>query len=203
MVRLNSSFGLALAFVLLLNSGNALAQNEVKEVSDKGVSFGEQQTTRWRVGVVVTAVNGPMKSVRATVPIPIEWPEQDVKVVDEDVSRGVKVSHRDLGGVRQLLVRMPRIPNGRTAKALFTYEITRKEVIAPTDHSVFEIPKKVPKNLKRWLNNSPYIDSRDRKIRSLAKESSRRCCGVGKTSNRGDAAWFPTPPLLRRFRRTR
>ena len=155
--------------LVLVFSCCLLAQNEPKEISEKGIAFGNKKTVQWRVGVVIKASNGPMKSAYATVPIPTQWPEQTVKVVNEDVSRGVKVSHRNLGGVRQMLVQSSGIAGGKTAKALFTLEITRREILAPKDPEVFEIPKTVPRNLKKFLNASPYIETRDSKIRSLAK----------------------------------
>ena len=157
------------ALILILLASCCVAQNVEPKADEKGVSFGEGQTARWQVGVVIKATRGPMRSAFATVPVPVEWPEQEVKVVEEKISRGVKVSHRDLGGVRQMLVRMPGIANGKSAGAVFTYEITRKKINAPEDPSVFEIPKRVPRNLKRWLNSSPYIESRDSKIRKLAR----------------------------------
>ena len=160
-----------LVATLALACSPLLAQNESKEVSDKGITFGNQKTVQWRVGVVIRAKKGPMKSAFATVPVPVVWPEQSVKVVNEDVSRGVRVSHRNLGGVRQMLVQSSGIRNGGEAKAIFTLEITRKEILPPEDTSVFRIPKSVPRNLRLFLNNSPYIDKRDSKIRSLAKEA--------------------------------
>ena len=42
------------------------------------------------------------------VPVPIEWPEQTVKVAEQDVSPGVKVSYQPLGDTAKVLV--VRIP---------------------------------------------------------------------------------------------
>ena len=41
------------------------------------------------------------------------------------------------------------------------------------------MPKKAPRDTKRWLNSSPYIDTRDSKIKSLAKEKFRSLEGEG------------------------
>ena len=112
-----------------------------------------------------------MQSVFATVPVPIQWPEQKVKLLKKDLSRGVRIGQRKHGGVQQLLIRMPGIPNGRTAYAIFTMEITRKEILAPEDTDIYEIPKKVPRDVKRWLGSSPYIESRHAKFSSLARDA--------------------------------
>lgn len=161
------------ALLVSCPAGQAPAQNTVKTVSDTGVSFGTEKTTNWRVGVIVEATSGPMKAVYVTVPVPSEWPEQSVKVVSEDVTRGVRVRQRDLGGVKQMLVTMPSIPLGRTAKALFTFEVRRREILAPKDPSAFRIPDKLSRELRNFVGNSPYIESRDDKIRTLAREATK------------------------------
>ena len=179
MKRLNRTltvFVFALATVLV--ASNAAAQNTPEEKpSEKGVSYGKESKAHWRVGVQVTASKGPMQSVLATVPVPISWPEQKIRLIDEDISRGVRVKQRNLNGVRQLVISMGRIPNGATAHALYTIEVTRKEILAPKDTSVFKIPRKAPRDIKRWLNGSPYIESRDSKIRSLARETTKEVDG--------------------------
>lgn len=178
MKNLNSSvFTSVLLFVCLL-TGVLHAQNAVEEVPENGIQFGKESTTQWRVGVKVTASKGPMKSVTATVPVPVSWPEQTIKLVDKDISRGVRVSNRNLGGVRQMLVQMPSIPHGKTAAAIFTLEITRKEIVAPEETDSYVVPKKIPKEVKRWLNSSPYIESRDSKIKSLAREATKDIDGA-------------------------
>ena len=147
-----------------------LGSSDDAALSSKGVSFNQEKVSRWRVGVVVTAKGGPCKGLFATIPIPVQWPEQEVKVIDEDVSRSARVSHRDLGGARQMLVKIPSLSAGKTAKALFTYEVTRKEIVAPEDTSIYQTPTKLPREIRRYLGTSPYIESRHSKIRALAKE---------------------------------
>lgn len=162
----------------LVACGTAFAQNSSEEISDKGITFGQQRAARWQIGVRVTASKGPLQNVLATVPIPMEWPEQNIKIVKREVSRGVRVGKRELGGVRQLLIKMPGIPKGKTGQAVFTLDITRKEIVAPKDTSVFVVPRKVPRELKKWLNSSPYIESRDKKIKSMAKGATKDLDGA-------------------------
>ena len=70
----------------------ALAQ--FKEDDAGGVKTGAAQTHKWKAGVVVTAMGGPCRSIVGYVPVPIEWPEQTVKVCEQEVSPGVKVATR-------------------------------------------------------------------------------------------------------------
>ena len=104
----------------------------------KGVTFGREQITRWQVGVIVKAVGGHCKGIYGTIPVPTDWPEQEVRVVEEDVSRSARVKHRDLGGVKQMLVQIPLLRAGQTAKALFTYEIRRREINPPPNTTVWQ-----------------------------------------------------------------
>lgn len=171
---------LVVAVVLFWLSGClvAPAQNRSSKASDKGIAFGEEKTSRWQVGMVVKADQGPLKSVYGTVPVPIDWPEQQVKVVDKQLTPGVRVSHRNLGGVRQMLVKMPAIRGGQTARAVVTFEIRRKSIVGPKDPDLFEIPKRIPRDIRRWLSSSPYIETRDSKIRSLAKSATKDVDGA-------------------------
>ena len=45
--------------------------------------------------------------------VPVEWPEQTVKIVKEDISPGAKVTYRTIGGaVQQMIVSVPFLPAG-------------------------------------------------------------------------------------------
>lgn len=168
-----------------LFAGPAWSQNVDADVQDadgsvvEGIGFGDAKTTHWKVGVIVTAARGPVSGVLCTIPEPLEWPEQTVSLVSQDVSPGVRVKHRDLGGVRQLVVKIPKLPNQKTAKALFTYKITRRSITAPPSTESFVFPKKVSRADKRWLGNSPYITTRDKQIQTLAKERFRSLAEEG------------------------
>ncbi len=161
---------LLLAIALWCCPGSVTEAQLTEEQNEKGISFGSEHVTRWRVGVVIKAVGGPCKGLLATIPVPTDWPEQEVKIIEEDVSPSARVSRRDLEGVLQLMIRIPMLRSGETAKAVYTYEVRRKEIEAPADTSDFVIPKKLPRDVRQYLAASPYIEIRNRKIRSLAKE---------------------------------
>src|SRR5688572_393248 len=55
-----------------------------------GIRFGNKITQRYKVGVVITAPGGPCAGVYATIPVPTDWPEQQVKIVAEEISPSVK-----------------------------------------------------------------------------------------------------------------
>jgi len=138
---------------------------------NKGARLDKELVQRWRLGVEITA-NGPCAGIFATAPVPTNWPEQRVRVVEEDTSPEVgQMTYRELdNGVQQMLVAIPQLAQGRTAKAQVTLEIQRFSLLAPEDPSVFVIPKTLPKDLKKYLTASPYIETRNKEIQKQAKE---------------------------------
>jgi len=163
---------LVAVFLFVFCAGQSQAQ--FKEApQDKGARLDREATTRIKIGVVVKAT-GTTHHAIATAPIPIEWPEQRVQIVNEEVSPQVKnVSYRQVGagGVKQMVVEIPQLLAGQEAKALITFEVTRNALAAPPDTSIFKIPKKLDRQLTVFIGTSPYIESRHPKIIAAAKEA--------------------------------
>jgi transglutaminase-like putative cysteine protease len=107
------------------------------------------------------------------VPVPIEWPEQTVKVCEQEVSPGVKVSYQTLDETAKLMVlHIPWIAAGEQAKAVMTFEVNRSMQLAPADKTVFVLPaaKDISPALRRYLTASPKIEVQNAKIHKAAKE---------------------------------
>jgi transglutaminase-like putative cysteine protease len=151
------------------------AMCQLASAADRGPKLGEAQVQRVRVGIIVTAQSGPCKGIVGTTPVPIDWPEQSVKIVDEETSPFVKdVDYRLVaGGVKQMLVSVPQLPPTEEAKALVTFEIKRHALLPPDDTSVYVLPnlRKLPREVRPFLGDSPYIESRHNRIKNLAKET--------------------------------
>lgn len=79
-----SRFLSALA-ALLVFASSSVAQFGPKEEADGGPRLDKGLTQKWQVGVKVRAVGGNVGSLLGTIPVPSDWPEQQVKVVAEDV----------------------------------------------------------------------------------------------------------------------
>jgi hypothetical protein len=161
---------------LLLASLPAASLAQFKEPSgDKGPKLDREITERIKVGVIITATGGLLQRVVATAPVPADWPEQRVKVVNEEVSAMVKsVTYRTIrggGGLKQMVVEIPQLPAGQEAKALVTFEVTRNTIVAPADTSLYKIPKKLDRQMLINIGPSPYIESRHPKIVAAAKEA--------------------------------
>ncbi|MGD9720974.1 MAG: transglutaminase domain-containing protein [Pirellulales bacterium] len=141
--------------------------------AEHGPRLEGQSTQRIKIGVIIKATGGTVQNVVATVPVPDEWPEQQVRVVDEDIAPSyAKVDYRQItggGGVRQLVLKVPRLAAGLEARALITFEVTRRGWAAPADTASYRIPQKLNRDLTIDLGTSPYIESRHPKIVAAAK----------------------------------
>ncbi len=148
-------------FLLLLGTGAAVAQH---------IRFVNPIIQRWQVGMIVVAP-GACTGIVATVPVPRPWPEQQVKIVDQDVSSHARLlPYRTLnGGVTQMRISIPRLAAGETAKALITLEITKSSIAGPTKTDGLTIPAP-SRELRQYLGSSPSIETSDPKIKRLAEE---------------------------------
>lgn len=104
------------------------------------------------------------------------------------------MTYRNLdGGVKQMVVNIPRLAKGEKASVEQIYECTLREILPPEETADFVIPAKVSKELAKLLLPSPYIESNSPEIKKLAPEIDRRY----RWSNEGldcSPAQLPLPP---------
>jgi len=144
---------------------------QFKEETGKGWRLGDPVVHRWQAGIVVKAVAGACKNIVGTAPLPRDWPEQQVEIVEEDFSPGVSVQYRTVNNlVEQMVVKIPNLPNGQEAKAVVTVEVRRFVQLPPEDPTVFKIPETMPAEIRMFLTPSPKIESHDPKIKDQAKQ---------------------------------
>ncbi len=163
---------LCLAAIVLAGSP-LVAQAQFKQGDTKGPRLGEFKIERWQAGTIVSANSGPCTGIAAYLPVPIDWPEQEVRVVEEDVSPSVKITYQTIDrSVKVMTVRIARLPAGDKAKALSTMEIKRFALLPPENTDTYELPdpRKLDASVRIYLGPSPYIESRNARIRSVAKE---------------------------------
>jgi hypothetical protein len=161
------------AMLWTLPVASAIAQFDSKPAAGQAAagSLGKSETHKWEYGIIVTAAGGPCAGLSGTVPIPQDWPEQQVKVIGEEISPAVRRhSYRTIEGLKQLVFEIPQLPAGEKATCLITLEITRSEQQKPSDTASFVMAKEMPRDIKKYLGASPFIESANSKFRSLAKE---------------------------------
>jgi transglutaminase-like putative cysteine protease len=165
---------LPLAMVLLVAFGG-VEQTRGQFDSTTGTpaagKLGDSTKQTWEFGVVITAKGGPCVGLMGTIPLPTDWPEQQVKVVSEDISPTVRRhSQRKLDGLTQLLFEIPQLRAGETANCLLTVEVTRSVQLPPGDTSGLSIPDDLPREMRKYLGASPSIEVSNSKFRPLVRE---------------------------------
>ena len=153
----------------LLAPGAAMAAESMQR---GGPSFANERTERWQVGVIVQAGGGRVTGIVATLPIPMDWPEQTGRSVDQDISPQVSnVDYQVLqDGVRQKRVGIARLNPGERAQAVLVLEVVKRDIAAPEATDSLQVPERVDRDMRLYLRPSPYIESTDRRIQQVARE---------------------------------
>ena len=176
-------FMLALVAILAVAPARAQFLDGTDDApSSAGPTLGDVRPQLFRVGMEITAAGGRCRNIYATMPVPGDWPEQKVRIVDEDCSPGVKgPSYRRLDdGVRQMIVQIPDLPAGDTARAVVTFELERAAILPPRQTAGLRVPDKPDRALRAFLGTSPSIETRHPKIVKLAKETGAGLDGWAK-----------------------
>jgi hypothetical protein len=151
----------------------AWAQIEAAVDAPNVPKYGPPETIRFCVGAEITASRGACRGIVAMVTVPLECPEQQVRIIEEDISPDVReMTYRPVpgGDVKQLLISVPQLPRGATARAIVTCEVSSRPILPPEKTDDLVIPKKLHPKIRVYTNASPYIESKHQKIRSLSKE---------------------------------
>lgn len=152
------------AAFLLLTAGMSAT------VAGQTIRFDGAKPQRWQIGMTVEA-QGAITGIVATVPVPVPWPEQKVKLVGQDVSRDARIQYKSLdGGVTQMEIRIPRLNAGQTAKALLTLEVIKGSIHAPAQVAGLKAPAQPSRELRQYLGTSPQIETTHRDIQALAAQ---------------------------------
>lgn len=141
------------------------------EDSPAAIRLINPRTQRWQFGVVVRA-RGETNGIVATLPVPMPWPEQEVKVIAQDTTpqvRSVKFAVLE-NGVKQMTVTIPRLAAGEQASALVTVEVVKRDIVAPAATDGLHAASPAPRELRGCLGVSPYIETEDRTIRQSAEQ---------------------------------
>jgi hypothetical protein len=122
------------------------------------------------LGLEVIARDGPCASLSCGFPLPKDWPEQKITVVDQRHSANVRnLTVRTLGdGVQQARFLVSNLRRGDSAEVVYTLKIERKRILPPEDTSGFAIPRSPSASIRRYLTESPFIETRHPTVRKEA-----------------------------------
>jgi hypothetical protein len=69
-----------------------------------------------------------------------------------------------------MLIHVPFLQNGNTARAIITAEVSTRPVMPPENTDDLVVPKKIPAKIRIYTNGSPYIEVKHQRVRTLSKE---------------------------------
>jgi hypothetical protein len=167
-----------------LASPTLLAQDAVEqgstsgqEETHRGVEYYAPRKMEMQFGMRFHSNDNYCTKLHATIPFPLNWPEQTVTVLSQQVPPNMIWMFRDLPtGVkqsalaRQLVMDVPSLSPNNEMDMIFRVEIEKSFIKAPADTSVFVIPKKLPNEMNWFMKKSPYIDIEHSEIRRVAKQ---------------------------------
>jgi transglutaminase-like putative cysteine protease len=158
------------------NDGDGATSTDKTEPDDStevvGVTFSDPVRSNYQVGFQALAVKKSATQVLITLPVPNDWPEQTVSVVDETIPTDMgSVKDRELNsGVKQLVVTVPRLRPGTEVRMLMTYQMKTSQINLPPDTTVFLRPRISHREGKPYTQSSPEITFRDSKLKKQVKE---------------------------------
>lgn len=135
--------------------------------------LGETVVQRWRIGMIFVAQGGAMTQIVGSTSVPMDWPEQRVRVVAEDLSPGMSVSYRPVEGMgRQMTLKLASLADGDEARGIITFEVKRSLAGPPEETDGFELAdaSKLDRKLMPYLAASPLIETTSPEIRGACKE---------------------------------
>ncbi|MEM6799229.1 MAG: transglutaminase-like domain-containing protein [Planctomycetota bacterium] len=175
MTYLHRTLSIAPLLLALCVAAPAAGQLLEDEPVTGPTTYGDAVVGRFQVGAEITASRGACRDVQAMVAVPLECAEQQVRIVEEDFTSDVQsVTYRDVPGgeARQMLITIPYLPAKAEARAVVTFEVSTRKVLPPEDTAAAElvIPRRPPRDLRRYAAVSPFIEAKDRRIRKIARE---------------------------------
>ena len=142
-----------------------------------GIQLFAPRKMEMQFGMRVNSNQNICSNLLATMPFPLNWPEQTVKVINSQIPPNVTWQWRDLpigakqsALARQLVMKAAILSPNSQLNLLIDVEIEKSFINPPPDTTVFVIPKKVPQKMDMFLQSSPYIEIDLGEIRKVAKQ---------------------------------
>lgn len=160
----------ALLSTLLLVAGSSTSGS-----ADELLRYESPQTQTWKVGLQLDTRGSTIVDAIATFPIFMEWPEQAVRLVDQQIDASVSFweARDNLDGVKQIFARMNRIDGSNSSTdILLTFQIDKSRIVGPSSQQIagLQIPKRIDKSLRGGMGSSPFINTSDNRIKAISKQ---------------------------------
>jgi hypothetical protein len=141
------------------------------ERAGEAVMRGEERRYRLRVGLTLTAADGPIQRVMAATATPMAWPEQQVQLIATEVPDECLVRTRRVGdSAEQMVLQLAQLARGSSVSCVRTYEVTRWTQRLSRDAAAkLQVP--ADRQVRVFLRPSEGIESSHAEIRRLANDT--------------------------------
>jgi hypothetical protein len=144
-------------------------QDPPHDLQDERVTFVKiGPLSVWEFGLEVTALTDT-RNIQTYAPVPIDWPEQQVRIVDRRLGVDAAVSYENLAELAQVMqIGIPSLAQGQTSRSAVWVDLTRYNIVAPKVTDRLTVPKSLPKQLKGFIQESPFIEISHPKVKKFA-----------------------------------
>ncbi len=136
-----------------------------------GAAENRPQNVRWRVGAKVVGGAARSQDVVVVLPVPTNWPEQRVELVEQQVSPQFhNFQFRTVApGATQVVARTPVLNPNQELEIVLTFSVEITPLAAPEETNLLRIPKRINKDLKPFLENTREISFRNSRLIELMR----------------------------------
>jgi hypothetical protein len=143
----------------LLAQVGTLPQRPIHQRSLDNVGLTNPHKQQWEIGMTISSP-GVLTGVSGTITLPLDWPEQKVTIIKQDVPAGIKVRSRIIDSdVKQILITIARVNPTQELRISFTVEVERWSITAPQRTHELTIPAVVAPELRKYMGTSPSIET--------------------------------------------
>lgn len=142
--------------------------------------YSDAEVEEYEFGIRIKCSGGYAKSTIVNAPVPIAWPEQEIELYEETKSNNIKkirVKKIKKNAAYMAFV-VPLIRDGGHAEAILRYRVKRRSTIAPEETTQFSFAKKMTAELRGYLKPSPFIESKDKRIKGIGAEIFKESDGL-------------------------
>lgn len=151
------------------NSRNDARSNGPIAENPAAPKFLDPELTTWEFGLRIEAT-GAIQGITATCPLPVDWSEQTIEIVEELKTSTVgRMSFDEQPqNVKLLILKVPALQAGEIAEGTVRIRCHKRPIAGPEDPRLLMRPDPLPGKLKTYLQASPYIEVNDRAVREFA-----------------------------------
>ena len=142
-----------------------------KSRPNDGIQFSNPVESIWEFGLKINST-GNTRGIVATVPVPMDWPEQEIEIIHEE--RTANVSKFRMSNPtkhsRQFQFKIGQMSGNQPEIAYIRFKVKKQMIGAPKKLTDLKIPAKPSSKVRTFLKPSMFIESNHKRIKAIAKD---------------------------------